>query len=263
MASRPVIALLTDFGQRDHYVGAMKGVVATVCPEAATVDITHEIPPQDIRAAAYELAAAWPYFPEGTVFLAVVDPGVGTRRLAIAARIGACFYVGPDNGTTDLVVVNRPVAEAVLLTNPTYTRPSVSATFEGRDRFAPAAAWLARGTPLASFGSATTLSARLLWTEPHASGEDLVGEILHVDRFGNLVTNIDRRCAALAAGVARISVADRVGVSLVHTYGEAPEGSVVALVGSTDRLEIAVVGGNAAMSLGVGRGAPVRVLKGA
>jgi S-adenosyl-L-methionine hydrolase (adenosine-forming) len=263
MASRPVVALLTDFGLRDHYVGAMKGVIATVCPEAAIVDITHEIPPQDVRAAAYELAATWPYFPDGTVFLTVVDPGVGTARPAIAARIASCFYVGPDNGTTDLVLVNRPATEAVLLTNPTYARSVVSATFEGRDRFAPAAAWLAHGTPLAAFGPATTLATRMSWVDSQASGDDLLGEIVHVDRFGNLVTNIDRHRWALAVGVGRICVSDRAGVPLVRTYGEVAEGSLVALFGSTDRLEIVIVGGNAAKTLGVGCGAPVRVLKGA
>ena len=263
MASRPVIALLTDFGQRDHYVAAMKGVLATVCPDAAMVDITHEIAPQDVRGAAYELAAAWPYFPDGTIFLTVVDPGVGTTRPAVAARIGSCSYVGPDNGTADLVLTDRPAPEAVLLTNSKYARSVVSATFEGRDRFAPAAAWLARGTPMAAFGPATTLIRRLSWAAPREQGDELLGEILHVDRFGNLVTNIDRRRWVLTAGVARISLADRDGVPLVRTYGEAAEGALVALFGSTDRLEIAIVGGSAAQILGVGRGAPVRVQKGA
>ena len=263
MASRPLVALLTDFGSRDHYVGAMKGVLATVCPEATTIDITHEIPPQDVRTAAYELAAAWPYFPDRTIFLAVVDPGVGTNRPAIAAQIGSRVYVGPDNGTVDLVLVDQPATGAVLLTSPKYTRAVVSATFEGRDRFAPAAAWLARGTPMAELGPATTLQTRLSWVEPRTRGDEIVGEILHVDRFGNLVTNIDRRRWALSAGGAQVSVGDRTGTPLVRTYGEAAEGSLVALFGATDRLEIAVVGGNAATTLGVGRGATVRVLKGA
>ena len=152
MSTRPVIALLTDFGLSDHYVGVMKGVIAGLCPEALLIDITHDVPAQDIRTAAFELEASWRYFPSDTTFVVVVDPGVGTERRGIAARIGERFFVGPDNGVFDLVIASQAPSEAVELGNPRYARAMVSRTFEGRDRFAPAAAWLAQGTPLAEFG---------------------------------------------------------------------------------------------------------------
>src|SRR5262245_10456733 len=180
MTTRPVIALLTDFGLKDHYVGVMKGVVAGICPEAALIDITHDIPAQDVRTAALELDSSWRYFPPSAVILAVVDPGVGTERRAIGARIDGRFFVGPDNGLFDLVVQVQPPAEAVELANPRYARAMVSRTFEGRDRFAPAAAWLARGTPLAEFGARIDLTPRLSWPSPTVNDAGVSGEVSHV-----------------------------------------------------------------------------------
>jgi len=258
MTPRPVVALLTDFGLKDHYVGVLKGVVAGICPEAALIDITHDIPAQDVRTAAFELESSWCYFPPGTVILAVVDPGVGTERRAIGARIGERFFVGPDNGLFDLIVQVQTPAEAVELGNPRYARAMVSRTFEGRDRFAPAAAWLARGTPLAEFGAAIDLSPRLVWPAPTVADACVSGEVSHVDRFGNLVTNISRRVWPAVLDVVEIRVGDA-PARLVRTYAEAPEGELVALFGSTERLEIAVTGGSASARLGVGSGAPVRV----
>ena len=157
--ARPVIALLTDFGTSDHYAGAMKGVALSLCPDATLVDITHDIPPHDVLAGALELAASYKYFPAGTIFLVVVDPGVGSARHGIAAEAGGYRFVAPDNGVLTLVLQGRQPKRVVELTERRYARPTVSRTFEGRDRFAPAAAWLAKGIELAALGRPLTVVA--------------------------------------------------------------------------------------------------------
>src|SRR5947208_1579280 len=148
--ARPVIALLTDFGTRDHYAGTMKGVALGICPDATLVDISHEVPPHDVVAGALELAACYRYFPPATVFLVVVDPGVGSARRGIAADAGDYKFVAPDNGLLTSVLDEHPAKKVVELTERKYARPTVSRTFEGRDRFAPAAAWLAKGIDVAA-----------------------------------------------------------------------------------------------------------------
>src|SRR5918994_487611 len=150
--ARPVIALLTDFGTRDHYAGTMRGVALGICPDAALVDITHDIPPHDVLGGALELSASYKYFPAGTIFLVVVDPGVGSARRPLAAEAGGYRFVAPDNGVLTLAFKDAPPKRVVELTERRYARPTVSKTFEGRDRFAPAAAWLAKGIELAGPG---------------------------------------------------------------------------------------------------------------
>ena len=154
--ARPIVALLTDFGTTDHYVGAMKGVVLGICPEAAVVDISHDVPAHDVLTAGLELAAAYRYFPAGTVFLAVVDPGVGSSRRGLAAEAGDYRFVAPDNGVLTAVFRETPPKRVVELTERRYARPTVSRTFEGRDRFAPGAAWLAKGVQLPALGRPLT-----------------------------------------------------------------------------------------------------------
>src|SRR3954466_12535628 len=189
---RPVIALLSDFGSRDHYAGTMKGVILNICPDATLVDITHEVPPHDVLDGALELAAAARYFPAGTIFLAVVDPGVGSARRGIAVEAGDYRFVAPDNGVLTAVLHELPPKRIVELTERRYARPTVSRTFEGRDRFAPAAAWLAKGIQLSALGRTVSPHHQLEIPQPEV-GERLAGVVLLVDRFGNLVTNIDRR----------------------------------------------------------------------
>jgi S-adenosylmethionine hydrolase len=258
---RPCIAFLSDFGTRDHYVGAMKGVALAICPEATLVDITHDIAPHDVIGGALELAAAYKYFPQGTVFVAVVDPGVGSARLAIAAEAGGFWFVGPDNGVLSLVLRDTPPSRVVALTEAQYARPTISRTFEGRDRFAPAAAWLAQGTDIGALGPPLSMWQTLDVPEPRISGHQLTGQVVRVDRFGNLVTNIDRRTfdAFAAAGEVSIAAGPQVIGALVETYAQAPLNRACALFGSSDHLEIAVNGGNAAQRLSIGLGAPVAV----
>lgn len=258
---KPVIALLTDFGTRDHYVGAMRGVIVGICPDATLVDITHEIPPQDVMTAALELAAACRFFPSGTVFLSVVDPGVGSARRAIAAAAGGYTFVAPDNGLLSIVFAETPPTEVVELTNPQYARETVSRTFEGRDRFAPAAAWLATGVGLAALGPALSTWETLATPKLREENGEMAGAVVRLDRFGNLISNIDRRSfdRFVAGRPFQIVVANRPVARLVSTYADADAGSVCALFGSTDHLEIAVSGGSAADRLGVARGATVVV----
>jgi S-adenosylmethionine hydrolase len=257
---RPIIAFLTDFGTRDHYVGVMKGVALGICPDAALVDINHEVPPQDVLTGALELAAAYKYFPVGTVFLVVIDPGVGSARRGIAADSGSYRFVAPDNGVLTLALRETPSARVVELSERAYQRPTVSRTFEGRDRFAPAAAWLARGTELTALGREVGEWLELTAPSPVIEETQLVGEVLRVDRFGNLVTNLNRATLERYAGDKAIQiVAGRVAMGTVVTYTDVEVGSPCALIGSTDYLEIAVNGGSAAERLGLGRGDPVRV----
>ncbi len=264
MGRPPVVALLTDFGLRDHYVGVMKGVVLGICPSATIVDITHGVPPQDVLTGALELLAAYPFFPAETVFVAVVDPGVGSTRLAIAARADGRCFVGPDNGVLSLVFQQRAPERIVHLTDPRFALSTVSRTFEGRDRFAPAAAWLASGTPLASLGPPVDTWVRVRLPEPRVSPGLVEGEVVRVDRFGNLVTNIGlAQIGGLLTGAVRVEIAGASVTRLVGTYAEADEGALCAFVGSTGLLEVAVRGGSAAARLDTGRGTPVRLVEGA
>ncbi len=256
--ARPVIALLTDFGLRDHYVGVMKGVVLGICPEASLVDISHDVAPQDILAAALELDASYRFFPAGTIFLVVVDPGVGSSRRAIAVAAGGYRFVGPDNGVLSVALQRLSDTHAVELTNPRYALSAVSRTFEGRDRFAPAAAWLASGVELAQLGVPARNLIRLDVPAAQREPQGAHGTVVRVDRFGNLITNID---AALVAelGAVTVEVAGRTlaQARVVATYAEAGSEELCALVGSSGHLEIAVNGGNAAAVLGAGRGTAV------
>jgi S-adenosylmethionine hydrolase len=258
MMARPVVALLTDFGLHDHYVGTMKGVVLSVAPEAALVDITHDVAAHDIVGAALELSAAYRYFPAGTVFLVVVDPGVGSSRRAIAAEAGGYYFVGPDNGVFSMVFRESPPTLVVELSVRKYARSSISRTFEGRDRFAPAAGWIAKQTSLRSFGPVVSDYCTVHIPEPTIADGIVRGEVLRVDHFGNLITNIVAGLLERASSPT-IVVAGRKDVRLVHTYADAPAGGVCALVGSSGYLEIAVNGGNASRELALGRGAMVEV----
>jgi S-adenosylmethionine hydrolase len=261
--ARPLIALLTDFGLRDHYVGAMKGVVLGICPDATLVDISHDVPPHDVLAAALELSAAYRYFPAGTIFLVVVDPGVGSARRGIAAEIDAYRFVAPDNGVLSVVLDERPAPRAVELTDPKYARSTVSKTFEGRDRFGPAAAWLATGVPLAALGRPVAALARLEVPSVRVTDTGVDGEVLRVDRFGNLTTNIDGATLGKLSGTVTVRIGSHLIQRILLTYADATPGELCALVGSSDRLEIAVNGGSAAATLGLGRGAMVQLRRSA
>ena len=259
--ARPIVALLSDFGTRDHYAGTLKAVVLSVCAEATLVDIGHDIPAHDVMAGALELSACYRYFPHGTVFLVVVDPGVGSSRRGIAATTGDYRFVAPDNGVLSAVFRETPPNKVVELTERKYARPTVSRTFEGRDRFAPAAGWLAKGVALASLGKGVTDFVMLDLPRPVVEATQITGQVVRVDRFGNLITNIDRRAFEHLASGAGIAV--RVGTHdigrVVATYADAPSGELCALFGSTDHLEIAMNAGDAAARLGLGRGAAVTV----
>jgi len=264
--ARPVIALLTDFGSRDHYAGTMKGVALGICPDATLVDITHDLPPHDVLAGALELAACFRYFPSTTVFLVVVDPGVGSTRRGIAAEAGEYRFVAPDNGVLTLVFEDLPPKRVVELTERRYARATVSRTFEGRDRFAPAAAWLAKGVELSALGRPAGSVQRLDVPRPRVEQDRIEGEILRIDRFGNLVTNIDRKtfdriASGDARGVIDIQIGPHQVGKVVSTYADAAQGELCALFGSSDHLEIAANGSSAAGVLELGRGAPVRVAR--
>ncbi len=261
--SHPVIALLTDFGLRDHYVGTMKGVALGICPGVTLVDISHEVPPQDVLAGALELAACCRYFPAGTIFLVVVDPGVGSTRRGLAAEAGDYRFVAPDNGVLTAVFRETAPKRVVELTERRYARATVSRTFEGRDRFAPAAAWLARGVDLAALGRPAGDWRRLEIPEPAADGDRLTGEVVRVDHFGNLVSNIDRTTFErfADAGALQIRAGEHPIDRLVSTYGDVGAGEVCALFGSTEHLEIAANGVSAAATLQLARGAAVQVTR--
>ena len=260
---RPVIALLSDFGTRDHYVGSMKGVILGICPDTTLVDISHDVAPHDVLEGALELAAAYKYFPVGTIFVAVVDPGVGSARKGIAADSGDYRFVCPDNGLLTAVAREAPLKKVVELTERRYGRPTVSRTFEGRDRFAPAAAWLAKGIQLPALGRSVAEIYRLDIPQPVLEEDAIRGAVLRVDRFGNLITNIDRRAFERFARDVHVQIA-AAGATvgrLVATYADIQSGEVCALFGSTDHLELAANSGSAADILGLTRGAIVEITR--
>src|SRR3954469_12635509 len=221
---RPVIALLSDFGTRDHYAGTMKGVMIGICPDVTFVDITHEITPHDVMEGALQLAASCRYFPAGTIFLSVVDPGVGSSRRGIAVEAGDYRFVAPDNGVLTAALHDVPPKRIVELTERRYARPTVSRTFEGRDRFAPAAAWMAKGTLLPALGRPLTEFHKIDLPVPDVGADAVSGIVVRVDRFGNLVTNIDRKAVERLGqgGAIGIDAAGHRVERLVATYAELP-----------------------------------------
>jgi S-adenosylmethionine hydrolase len=256
---------LTDFGLRDHYTGTVKGVALGICRDITFVDITHDSPPHDVVTAALELAAAYRYFPPGTIFLVIVDPGVGSPRKAIAAEAGGYQFVAPDNGVLSVVFDEVSPGRIVELSDERYARPSMSRTFEGRDRFGPAAAWLATGLDLAALGAPFGPIRRLDMPKAQVAGAVLVGDVLRVDRFGNLITNIGRRELEAFAPDGRVTIyiSSRRVLRVVSTYADVPAGNLCALFGSSDQLEVALNGSSAERELAAGRGAVVHVHRGA
>lgn len=247
-----LLTLLTDFGTTDPYVASMKGVILGIDPQATIVDLTHEVPPQDLYHAAFVLDSTWRFFPRGTVHVVVVDPGVGGPRRALAAHICEHFFVAPDNGVLTPVLRATRGTRIVEITHSRYRLPHLSRTFHGRDLFAPVAAHLSRGTPLHRLGPALTAPLTLNWPQAHLRRSTLHGQIIHIDRFGNLITNITEQALRTLgiephgdpAACLRIRRTRIRGI--VRSYCDAPPGSLLSLVGSTGRLEIARRDGSAA-----------------
>ncbi|MFH1566538.1 MAG: SAM-dependent chlorinase/fluorinase [Gemmatimonadota bacterium] len=257
--SPAILTLTTDFGGRDYYVGALKGVALGILPGVQLVDITHAIPAGDVEAGAFALGAAAPWFPAGTVHLAVVDPGVGTARRPLAVGARGCLWVGPDNGLLSHALAD-PAAEVRQIANPELTRTTLSATFHGRDLFAPAAAHLAAGVALAAAGPVVADPVRLAAPGPRRDRDRLVGVVVHVDAFGNLVTNLAAAALAPLGPRLQVRLPGAAPVrGLAHTYADVGAGEPVALIGSCDLLEIGVNGGSAARHFGIDRGAEVVV----
>ncbi len=269
MAPRPSIAILTDFGAGDAYAGTMEGVIAGICPDARVIHLCHEVPPQDIIGGSLLLRGAYAFFPKETIFLCVVDPGVGTKRRAIAMRAGAHTFVGPDNGLLAWAAEEAAgdgLIAAHELTAHEYQLATVSATFHGRDIFAPAAAYLANGITIDRFGPPVEEWQRISVPATEISDHGMVrGEVLHIDGFGNLITNISRADLERSHAISpesKLGVHFR-GARVAHlsmTYGDATAKSVIALFGSSGLLEIAVSGGSAKDRFGARRGEHVTVV---
>jgi S-adenosylmethionine hydrolase len=252
-----IITLTTDFGLADGYVGIMKGVILGIARDVHLVDLSHDIPPQDVREAVYLLDGAAPYFPDGVIHLAVVDPGVGSARRGLVVRTCRASYVGPDNG-----LFTRPLAEIGAqvweLDRPEFWLPQVSRTFHGRDIFAPVAAHLTAGVPPGEMGHLIADPARLALSKPsHASDGAIRGQVVHVDRFGNLITDVP---AAWVAGEGwRCQVAGETITGISGTYAAGRPGTLLMLIDSGGTLEIAERNGDAARRLGVKAGEEVLV----
>ena len=256
---RSLVTLTTDFGARDPYVAAMKGVLLSICPELNVVDLSHEIAPQDVLEGALFMAGALPYFPAGTVHVAVVDPGVGSERKPIAVSVGGQTVVCPDNGLLTLFAREHPIDEVRVIENPRFMRAPLSATFHGRDVFAPAAAKLACGEPLEGAGPELDGIVTLMVPRPRTEGRRIRGEVIHIDRFGNAISNIQRSVVG-EAKLVEVRLGRHVLAGLRRSYADVAAGEPLALFGSSGHLEIAVSGGSASAQLGIGRGDPLEVV---
>jgi S-adenosyl-L-methionine hydrolase (adenosine-forming) len=258
---RPLITLLTDFGTADHYVASMKSVILGICPDADLIDISHEVTRFSIPAGAYTLAQAWQCFPKGTTHLAVVDPGVGSARRAIIAEVAGHRFVAPDNGLLSMILHANPRAKVREISATKYFRQPVSNTFHGRDIFAPVAAHLARGLPAARFGKAISDAVLGDFTKPtQLRPGRWAGNVLNVDRFGNIVTNLDwATFHAIAAVPFRLKMGHRIVSRFRPTYAEAPAGQPFAISGSSGYVEVSLNQSDAASLLGLAPGAPIRL----
>ncbi len=256
-----LITLTTDFGSQDHYVGVLKAVILSIAPDSRLIDISHEIPPQDIMAGAWVVRNSAMLFPPDSVHLVVVDPGVGTQRKPIAMQIENQYFVGPDNGIFSLIA-DQYEHRAVELTEPSFWRPNPSKTFHGRDIFAPVAAHLANGTELSKIGNPLESLETYRWAVPISDKDGIQGWIVHIDRYGNLITNIPEEMIAEAGerSKLKIYVGNTILNNLVDTFGEVPEGEPVAYIGSAGMLEVAINKGDAHEMLGVEKGAQISIV---
>ena len=254
-----IITLTTDFGIGDYDTGVLHGVILGITPDARLVDLTHAIPAHDIRAAAIILGRAVPYFPPGTIHMAVVDPGVGTNRRGIAARLGEQYFVGPDNGLLTLMLQRAELPlEIVQLDRPAFWLAQVSPIFHGRDIFSPVAAHLARGVALAELGTAIHDPVLLDIPRPQPTDQGWRGEVIQIDAFGNLATNLEKQHARAGSRTVRIGGVEIHG--LVCTFGDGKPGDLVALFDSSDRLSVCEVNGSAARLLNAHLGDPVELI---
>ncbi len=267
MVNSPIV-LLTDYGLQDTYVGVLKGVIARIAPQASVIDLLHHIRPQQVRQGAYALWAAEPYFPDGSIFVAVVDPGVGTERRAVAVESNRKYFLAPDNGLLSFVIERYGVDRAVVLENPAYRLSEVSSTFHGRDIFAPAAAYLAQGVHLEQLGMPIDPRSLQRLPAPRCDYQDGVwlGEVLHIDRFGNLITSLSAERLQIGALPQervrwRIAVGNAMIVGMSRTFADVADGEFCAYVGSDGLVEIARRNGNAAIALQVNLGEVVRAWK--
>jgi S-adenosylmethionine hydrolase len=261
------ISLLTDFGLRDGYVGVMKGVIWKINPDAQIADITHFIEPQNIRQGALALERTAKYFPLGTVHIAVVDPGVGTNRKPMAAEIDGHFFVGPDNGLFSLVIQSAEKrglhGNYFTLNRPEFWLPEISNVFHGRDIFAPVGAHLSLGVPIDQMGKPLLEPVRLFIPEPQKQMDGWFGEVIEIDNFGNLATNIRRDQIPMDAGVT-VKIGEWMIDGLIQTFEDKPAGELIATIGTENDLMIAVVKGSAAERLKarVGDTVEIRIIGG-
>ena len=260
--SKPIITLLTDFGTKDHYVASMKGVILNINPQCLLIDITHQVRPQDIEEGAFILANTYFYFPKGTIHLSVVDPGVGGIRKPILLVTRNYYFVGPDNGLFTLVVQREKMKQVVALTKKNYFLSKVSSTFHGRDIFAPVAAHLSFGIKPNAFGYEINSLKELKIQKPVVKEGKLLGEIVHIDAFGNLVSNIEegRLFRFIQSRPFVIRAGKKVISGLKKGYWEGKKGELIGLLGSGGFLEISVREGNAQKFLKVKKGDPIRII---
>jgi len=253
-----IITLTTDFGLADGYVGTMRGVILSIAPEARLVDLSHEVPAQNVRAGAFVLYQAVPFFPPETIHVMVVDPGVGSERRAIGVHTSQGLFVAPDNGVLSYILNSTDVYEAVSLTNPAYQLPYVSTTFHGRDIFAPAAAHLANGVPLQELGPRAINLVRLLLPRPESTPDgDLIAHVMHVDHFGNLILDAT---ADDMVGKVIFELAGHTIDGLSNTFADAAGGELLAYIGSSrNHVEIAVRDGDAAQEISMNVGDAVLI----
>lgn len=261
-----VVSLMTDFGIKDGNVGVMKGVIWNIAPNAQISDLSHMISPQDIREASLILARSAPYFPANSVHVVVVDPGVGTARRPMAARLGSQYYVGPDNGTITLLLDRAEKegwdCEFIHLDKPQFWLENISHVFHGRDIFAPVAGHLASGVPLADLGTRFMDPVRITLPQPEQTGRGWRGEIIHIDHFGNVASNI--RIEQLSEALkymdnVTITLAGEAIHGMVNTFGQRHPGDLIALLGSTGNLIVSVVNGSAAARLNIKVGDEIKI----
>ncbi len=270
-----LVALLTDFGAQDTYVGVMKAVIAGLAPEATLIDLSHGVRQGDLKEAAFKLWQSVPYFPPETIFVVVVDPGVGTERRAVAVRWDKYHLVAPDNGVLSYLMAKSHCSQAVELNDPQFQLVPTSNTFHGRDIFAPAGGHLAAGTALEDLGSPISELQELKLPTLTLTEDGLAGEVVHVDRFGNLITSLGRLRRAAGGlhlspwlpmlgardleGDMAVTLPDGARLPVGRTFGDVPEGQPVAYLGSEALLEVAINGGNAAEHFELAVGDPVKL----